>query len=359
MSTRARISFTPASASSGGGGAPTVGSLELGPSFGQSAGDDPSTWNVGVNLDLASIDFANTDSVSAHVTMPAMSLESTDSVSVDISGDIGLDNTDSVSVDISGDLGLENTDSVSVDMSGDLGLENTDSVSSHLSGTVVAAPFYIGSNQGTTNGVPAASLPINVPTGVQDGDLLIAFLGLGGGTNAAFTTPGTWTELFTPINTGTASVGMSVLYRIASSEPASYTFAQTGTVGATDTAGEIHCIRGVNASPIDAHAEATGTTADPDPPSITTVAANCFVFAWSIHSHAAVAETNTAPGSYVERRDFNSGSAAGKIGSSSATRYKAVAGSENPAVFNCSQTVALVWRTCTVSIAPGTLTIAT
>jgi hypothetical protein len=78
-----------------------------------------------------------------------------------------------------------------------------------------------GESEGTTN---KTSLQISLPAGVQDGDLMVAFLAAGGGSRDV----GDWA------NTGwtwaveyTTAPNLAVAYRVASSEGASVTFTTT------------------------------------------------------------------------------------------------------------------------------------
>lgn len=95
-----------------------------------------------------------------------------------------------------------------------------------------------------------ADLTINVPTGVQDGDVMIAFLRCG---TAALTMPALtgWTSLDIFNTAGQNPSGRSY-FRIASSEPASYTWATSSLTVAT--AGSIIAYSGTDATtPINQH----------------------------------------------------------------------------------------------------------
>jgi hypothetical protein len=69
-----------------------------------------------------------------------------------------------------------------------------------------------------------SSVTVSVPTGTQDGDLMIAFTAAGG-TAGTWTPPTGWTEV---VDQG-VSPSLSVMYRIALSEPSNYLFTSTGT----------------------------------------------------------------------------------------------------------------------------------
>ncbi len=73
MATRQRISFSPASASSGGGGGTIVGDVGWGPDFGE-AGTLGSTWQVGVNPDLDAVDASIPLNVGVNLDLDAVDI---------------------------------------------------------------------------------------------------------------------------------------------------------------------------------------------------------------------------------------------------------------------------------------------
>jgi len=114
----------------------------------------------------------------------------------------------------------------------------------------------------------STNLVLSVPSGVQDGDLLIAFLVVNGSGNLPGL-PSGWNSIDAISATGPSARSY---YRVASSEPASYSFSITSN----DSAGVMVSYTGANtASPIDKHsafnrltggttATATGVTTDKD-----------------------------------------------------------------------------------------------
>lgn len=141
-----------------------------------------------------------------------------------------------------------------------------------------------------------------MPSGTQNGDVLIAQVGCTGGTGATITPPSGWTLIRS--DDSTTVIKMSLYYRIASSEPASYNW----TVDTTRSIiGNMTGYSGceVTASPIDANggqsnASSTSITA----PSITTTVAD--------PSHAGFFATGTVafmtftpPSGMTERYDAN------------------------------------------------------
>lgn len=75
MATRRRISTAIRKVGGGGGGGPSPGgTINIGPSFGQSAGDDESTFNASAALDLDSLGLIGNTGVSGAITMPAIGI---------------------------------------------------------------------------------------------------------------------------------------------------------------------------------------------------------------------------------------------------------------------------------------------
>jgi len=115
--------------------------------------------------------------------------------------------------------------------------------------------------------VSGTSIVINVPTHI-DGDILVTVIGHSDDNPVVTLTPpsgGSWTLWRDKTNTGTVATSPPVIwvyYRIASSEPASYTWGISPTGGIVASC---RCYRGQNASPLGQNAlnaqTTTGTTA--------------------------------------------------------------------------------------------------
>lgn len=142
-----------------------------------------------------------------------------------------------------------------------------------------------------------ASIAINVPFGVQNGDVLI--LGIvtnDGGTPAAVT--GFTEDQHTTNGSGGTGVALSVWHRVASSEPASYTLtlAATGPVAA-----EMVCYKGIdNGTPVEASAIAAGGAGSTY--SATVLAEPSLVSYWRMGEAAGstvVDQTGTNNGTYA------------------------------------------------------------
>jgi len=145
---------------------------------------------------------------------------------------------------------------------------------------------------GTKTALDGQNLVIPVPAGVVDGDALVFFaFGVG-----AANTPGLPAGL---TNLDTEATGPSVrsCYRVASSEPASYTFT---VIDANGACGACAAYRGASGTPVNQHSAwhravgSTTITAD----SVTTDADGCLLV-W-LGGYLA-ANTLTVPTGYVER----------------------------------------------------------
>lgn len=87
------------------------------------------------------------------------------------------------------------------------------------SGYIIPTPV-IGNTTQTQNAVTGASLVLTLPTGTQEGDLLLAIMGADGGSSTWSNVDG-WTEL---VDQG-ASPDLSIAWKsVGASEPASWTF---------------------------------------------------------------------------------------------------------------------------------------
>ncbi len=204
---------------------------------------------------------------------------------------------------------------------------------------------------------------INKPAGTVDGDLLIALWGnssLVGNDNPISTLSG-WNLIKTTTQTGATNVAYAKSYwRIASSEPASYTWASPVPQGVTT--GEIHRIAGTDpTTPVNASNDgkvlATALVTNPVNVSVTTTVANCLVLAWLFHDHGALSNTHTAPTSHVEVTDFQGGTVT-LDGSTTDWRVFSAAAATGTATHTCTETVptdALYQR---IAIAPGVLILA-
>lgn len=355
MAGRSRITYQPASASSGGGGAPTIGHVEWGPSFGQSAGDDQSTFDVGIHLTQPALALSNTKPVGVHVTMPELvAIYNAKSVGVNLTmPELGLVNTKSVGVHLTQpSLALENTKSVGVQLTQPaLALVNTKSVGVHLSGTALGAPFWQSETHNAGTSPTATNLTLTVPSPINDGDLMIAFVSASG-VAATITPPAGWT-----LEESVATTPFLNCYsRVASSEPVSYNWAIGGTT--INFAGGIHRIIGFNTSdPTDIDAQSNASATDPVGPAVVTTVVNTLVIG-CVAQTPATAATFTPPAGWLERWDQAGGTVSPNC-QSSITRVFAAAGSTGTQTYDSSTLVAAAYSCITIAIAPGTIVLAT
>lgn len=348
-----------------GGVSPTTGNVEWGPSFGQSAGDDQSTWDAAVAVDFSNVGLTSDKSVGVAVDLTTLALDNSKSVGVAADlADIALDNTKNVGVaaDLT-TLALDNEKSVGVALDvTNLALDNTKSVGVALAGSVVSAPFWqsVATSRGSDGEL--SSITCNKPSGLAVGDLMLAFVGINDITTAAnINTPSGWTLIRTDTQT---NLEARSFWKIAdSSDVAASNFTFTFSAAQDNHTCEIHRIQGAHATtPIDANSGASlaDSALDPDPsaPAVTTVANNCLVFAFLFHDHLLLNQTHTPPASHVERTDFeDDNSITGVVSSTSATRVFATPGSQAAVEFNCTESVATDAVMQRISIAPGTISL--
>lgn len=156
----------------------------------------------------------------------------------------------------------------------------------------------------TTNGSTTAvtNLNLNVPSGIQQNDLLlitVSWRNVAGTIN----TPAGWTSLYQATN---SSMITAVFYRFATgSEPASYNLSKTST--AIQVAASMAAYRGVSLkSPFLENSAATGNTANLAAPSRTTTVANAwYVGLYNFRETGAF--TLTEPVSMLERSNYQVG----------------------------------------------------
>ncbi|MCH8867979.1 MAG: hypothetical protein IID58_14160, partial [Proteobacteria bacterium] len=179
-----------------------------------------------------------------------------------------------------------------------------------------AAVSYVASATATAT---SGNLIIDKPIGTADTDVLIAHIGVDGGTGISVTPPGGWT-LIRRTDNGT-SIALASYYLVAGgSEPANYTFTISGSTART---GAISTYAGVdNASPIDASSGQTGSGTSVTAASVTTASNDeMLVGLYSLLNNG----TWTPPSGMAERYDFaQSGSS--KIKSEGADALQASAG---------------------------------
>lgn len=162
--------------------------------------------------------------------------------------------------------------------------------------SVKSRPTFVGVSQTDSSASNISSLTLNVPSGVQNGDLLIAVVFAGNNAVDDWAqTSWTWA-----IEQNNAVPNLGIAYRTASSEPASYSFT---TTQATRLGGMIMAFRG-------AAWDVTGTiaTATYTASSITVSQANSILIgAWGVD---AANVTWTAPSGMTEVSKYQGGNRA-------------------------------------------------
>jgi hypothetical protein len=166
-------------------------------------------------------------------------------------------------------------------------------------GVALGAIGFVAASS-ANNGTGTTSLSVNKPTGVAQGDVMLATLTATG--TGSITAPSGWTAI-TNATQGTA-LRQATYYKVAgASEGSSYSW---GLGTSRSTSAGIVAYRGVNqTAPVDASATATATSGNAVGPSVTTSAASDQVVA---SASFATATTVTADASTTERYDVSSGS---------------------------------------------------
>ncbi len=161
----------------------------------------------------------------------------------------------------------------------------------------------------------SSSLTVNVPSGTANNDVMVAAIGVqaGIGSNASITAPSGWTQQGTTQQTN-GVISLAVFTRVASSEPASYTWTFGG--GSTGSSGIILSYTGVStSSPLDGSAafskDTSGSTAHTGPSytpgsSNTAVVAGCAEAStgtWTVSSAFTSRETTSVSGNTMVAAD--------------------------------------------------------
>jgi hypothetical protein len=161
---------------------------------------------------------------------------------------------------------------------------------------------YVSYTTGSTSG-GTTSVTFNTPASVQNGDLLI--LGFIIGSSTGTISLAGWTELTSVVS---GSNKAFLLYKIASSEPASYTF----TITSNNCSGIMSAWRGVNNStPFATSGSAAGSTTTVSGATLTSTAANQ-MNVWYGFCHTGQAETINVPAALTKAGQYYGGAASAK-----------------------------------------------
>ena len=195
---------------------------------------------------------------------------------------------------------------------------------------------------------------INVPSGVQDGDLLLLACCTSDGDTGSVSPNGSWTQIVNNLNTGGSAPsppGISVFWRIASSEPASYTITDTESSGIS---GQMLCFTGVdNTTPIDVTTTtATGDSTNANPPSINYADSGAAIVVGSVWD-STTAVFSAVPSGFTSPDGL--GAVTGNGGGNGHTMYTAYNLSPTAAPYDppaCTSSTEQ-WAAFTVALRPG------
>ena len=127
-------------------------------------------------------------------------------------------------------------------------------------------PIALVNSATSTTVVSSNTVVVSVPTGTTNGQLMIALIEMVTSLSGTLNTPIGWTQ----IDIAPSSTNQNVLfYRVASSEPASYTF-QSSSANATSVSGIIITLSNTSTiTPIDQHSTAVANESTHTTPAIT------------------------------------------------------------------------------------------
>lgn len=297
----------------GGGSTPTFGNFQVGPDYGESPGNDGTTVSVATSC-----------------LQPAVAA----------SGNVTVTTTPKISAVVTGP-------------------PPTINLTANVHGTALGAPFFKSTTTGGADGGLAASVAgsCNVPAGTVDGDLLVAIVTSCATTPVGTTPPAGWTQ-FATFTHSANNIMVTGYRRIASSEPASYSWTATGG-GNTCVAISMTRIVGTDpTTPINVSATGSGNAVSPIAPSVTTTVANCLVLIATAQRNT-LDSAYTPPSGWTETYDFQFGTVALNF-QDIAGDYKvfAATGATAAQTMTCTTLAASNYVTLTAAIAPGPITLA-
>lgn len=365
MPSRRRIRTFNANISGAGGGAATIGNLEWGPAYGQTLGDDASTFDAAVSAQpLSQVAVAGTRTAGVQQRLTTLVTDYS-SNPIDVGATlvspyfVAEANVEPLQVSLQSPYanavaGQRNVAATHT-MPSLAAVGTAKELSAHLSGTVTAAPFWQSvATKALATTLGATTIVVNKPSGLAVDDLMLAWICGNGGDVSA---PAGWTTVATGIGTGTGVNAGCFWKKADSSDVAASNFTFTYASNSLIGTGEIHRINGQHlTTPVNASASASTTVIDPVVPAVTTTATNCLVFALVGHSHA-LAQSHAPPASHVEQTEFSDTNVT-QIASTTYTRVFAAAASTGTATVDCNELAASLSSYARVAIAPGTLTIA-
>lgn len=159
-----------------------------------------------------------------------------------------------------------------------------------------------------TSATGADPLNVNVPTGVANGDFLLAFQSRSGSSPTiptGFTSLGAGTD-------GDGSLRYTISYRVASSEPASYQFENGVTANEWGAMMAFRSSTGLNATPQEGFTVAAySSSASPAAPSVTASLANSLLLSIFECSDTANETINSGPAGMTQEAAFTGAASQG------------------------------------------------
>jgi hypothetical protein len=213
---------------------------------------------------------------------------------------------------------------------------------------------HVGTSVGSS-GNTGTALGVNMPVGVQEGDVAYAIVGgSAGGTRTITEDTGTWTQLGGgTLNASDTLVSSFALFRKVMGAVPDTSIAATSSANLTSRCGVIKVLRGVDTTTPE---DATTTTAtgidspDPNPASITTVTNGAWVVVFVGSTQGG---TYTFPGDYTNT--VSESAADNESSNAAADKEIATAGAEDPGLFDIGAgTAADSWVAFTVAARPAT-----
>ncbi len=164
-----------------------------------------------------------------------------------------------------------------------------------------AVAFRSATTTNNTTSCNTQSVTVNVPAGTVNGDVMVVGVQYGGSTQ--MTTPAGWTLINHVNNSFSTTQNLTTFYRVASSEPASYTWTMPSLVCWITAAGSYSGVS--NSSPVDAQTIVGVTTSTSlVANAVTTTAANDMIVT-IFAGYNGTSTTWTPPGGQTERVDSN------------------------------------------------------
>ena len=217
-----------------------------------------------------------------------------------------------------------------------------------LSSAHAQAATFFRSASSNQNGAGAATLALNVPSGVVAGDVMIATVDADG--TGSIAVPSGWSA--TGLYNAVSQFGWSqVVFRVATSgEPASYSW----TLGSTRKAvGTIVDYIGVdNAAPIQTSATGSGTASPAVAPTITTTSAQQRVISDVGGENASGAFAFTPPAGVTDRLEVYTSTGTPREGNDVADFIQAAAGATPTRSFTIAPTTT-PWSAITIGLKPN------